>query len=140
MKLLSRTVLMAFAFSAVSSVALAQTQPGSAGGSGGATTESGASGAGSGAGAAGGTGASGATSFGDLDKDSDGYISSEEAAGVSGLDVQSADTDNDGRLSRTEFEAAMQEQGAGGGTSPGSSGSGGSGSMPGSSGTGSGTR
>lgn len=128
MKLFSKTVLMAFAFSAVSGVVAAAGESGAA--SGGAT-------GGAEAGAGAGAGAGAATSFSDLDKNGNGYVDADEAEGVAGLDVKAADTDGDGRLSRTEFEAAMQagapgaapggSTAPGGATSPGGSESGGSG-------------
>lgn len=132
MKLFSKTVLMAFAFSAVSGVVAAAGESGAA--SGGAT---------GGAEAGAGAGAGAATSFSDLDKNNNGYVDADEAEGVSGLDLKAADTDADGRLSRTEFEAAMQAGGAGsapGGTAPGATSPGGSGSESGGSGMGGGGR
>jgi hypothetical protein len=44
--------------------------------------------------------------FEDLDTNSDGAISQEEAAAVEGLDFAAADTDQSGSLSREEYEAA----------------------------------
>jgi len=130
MKVPSKTVLMAIAFSAASSLAFAQ-----GGATGGATGGTGGAG-GAGGGAAGGSGA-----FSQMDQDGNGYIDEKEASGISGLDMQSADTDGDGQLSRTEFEAAMQQGGGtSGGGMPGAGGSSGSGAGSGSSGSESGTR
>ncbi|HEY8554220.1 MAG TPA: EF-hand domain-containing protein [Burkholderiales bacterium] len=128
MKVPSKTVFMAIAFSAASSLAFAQ---------GGAT--GGATGGGTGGAEGGAAGGSGA--FSQLDQDGNGYIDEKEASGISGLDMQSADTDGDGQLSRTEFEAAMQSGGSSGsgGGMPGAGGSSGS-DAGGSSGSGSGTR
>lgn len=92
MKFSNAKWILAIAFSAASSLALAA----------GETADKPMEQTGAGGGAA------GATSFSDLDKDSSGYIESGEAAGATGLDMSSADTDGDGKLSRTEFESAMQ--------------------------------
>ncbi|HEX7045663.1 MAG TPA: hypothetical protein VF203_13735 [Burkholderiales bacterium] len=133
MKVPSKTVLMAIAFSAASSLAFAQ-----GGATGGATGGTGGAG-GAGGGAAGASGA-----FSQADQDGNGYIDEKEASEISGLDMQSADTDSDGQLSRTEFEAAMQQGGGTSGSSgssmPGAGGSSGSDTGGGSSGSGSGTR
>lgn len=51
---------------------------------------------------------SGSASFADADADRNGAIDSNEAAAVTGLDFTSADTDQDGKLSRSEFEAAAR--------------------------------
>lgn len=122
MKLFSKTLLMAFAFSAVSGLAVAAgdkaaSESSGASGSSGAAAESGSA-----------AGASGSTSFSSVDKDGNGYVDANEAAGISGLDMKAADTDADGRLSRTEFEAAVQGGASSGGSSssPGSSSPGGS--------------
>ncbi|MFL6623522.1 MAG: hypothetical protein ACJ8J7_14955 [Sulfurifustaceae bacterium] len=64
-----------------------------------------------------------------MDKDKNGYLDKTEAASATGMDFSSADTNNDGRISRSEFESAMKK---GGGSS--SSGSSGSSSSPSSSG------
>lgn len=106
MKLSTMKWILAIAFSAASSLALAAGES--------AEKPMGATGADA--------GAAGATSFSDLDKNSDGYVDSTEAADVTGLDMSSADTDGDGKLSRTEFEAAMK--GGEPSTTPGTSGSG----------------
>jgi hypothetical protein len=42
--------------------------------------------------------------FEDIDQDSDGLISQAEASVVEGLDFASADTDQDGWLSREEYQ------------------------------------
>lgn len=108
MKLLNKAVLFAFALSAVSGVAIAggdkakSSSDSSMGAAGSSSTGSSATGS-SGSSASGSTG-----SFSSLDKDSNGYIDSSEASGVSGLDMKAADTDNDGRLSRSEYEAASK--------------------------------
>lgn len=105
MNLFNKAVVFAFAFSAVSGVAFAAGEAGGAGAAG----EPGAAGAAAEPGAAGEAGAAGAaTSFEELDKEGTGYISREQAAEVPGLDFDAADADGDGRLDRTEFEAAMQ--------------------------------
>jgi len=48
-----------------------------------------------------------AASFDDLDANKDGKLSKEEAAKKAGLDFAKADTDNDGWLNRSEYEAAV---------------------------------
>jgi hypothetical protein len=47
--------------------------------------------------------------FEDVDANSDGQISQEEAAVIEGLDFAAADTDQNGSLSREEYEAAQAE-------------------------------
>jgi len=56
--------------------------------------------------------------FGSLDADKDGFISAEDlriklgrSADVEGL-IKQADKNNDGKLSYTEFEAILRDQGA----------------------------
>lgn len=44
--------------------------------------------------------------FDDLDVNEDGILSAEEAAIVRGLELESADTNRDGELSRKEYETA----------------------------------
>jgi hypothetical protein len=43
--------------------------------------------------------------FEEVDANSDGQISQQEAAAVEGLDFSTADTNQDGALSRDEYEA-----------------------------------
>jgi hypothetical protein len=47
--------------------------------------------------------------FEDVDTNSDGQVSREEAAAIEGLDFAAADTDQSGSLSREEYEAAQAE-------------------------------
>lgn len=47
--------------------------------------------------------------FEDVDTNSDGQISQEEAAAIEGLDFATADTDQDGALSMEEYNAARAE-------------------------------
>jgi hypothetical protein len=47
-----------------------------------------------------------APSFEEVDANSDGMISQEEAAAVEGLDLATADTNQDGSLDRAEYQAA----------------------------------
>jgi len=47
--------------------------------------------------------------FEDVDTNSDGQVSREEAAAIEGLDFAAADTDQNGSLSREEYEAAQSE-------------------------------
>jgi hypothetical protein len=47
--------------------------------------------------------------FEDVDANSDGQISREEAATIEGLDFASADKDQNGSLSREEYEASQAE-------------------------------
>lgn len=56
-------------------------------------------------------GATSAPSFAEADRDGDGFIDQSEAERVPNLDVAGMDTDQDGRLSRTEFEAGVQGAG-----------------------------
>lgn len=51
-----------------------------------------------------------APSFEEVDQNSDGMISQEEAASVEGLDLATADTNQDGSLDREEFNAATGQQ------------------------------
>lgn len=113
MKFLNKAVLFAFAFSAVSGTAFAA----------GADKPKAQSSPGATSGASGGASGSATGSFGDADKDRNGFVDASEASGISGLNFSSADTDADGKLSRSEFEAAMKNLG-----SPGSTGSSPSGS------------
>ncbi|MFL6622845.1 MAG: hypothetical protein ACJ8J7_12050 [Sulfurifustaceae bacterium] len=48
-------------------------------------------------------------SFGEADKNRSGFIEQDEASGIQGLDFTTADADKDGKLSRSEFEAAMRK-------------------------------
>ena len=48
-------------------------------------------------------------SFEEVDANSDGLISAEEAATIEGLDFATADADQDGSLSVEEFTAALAE-------------------------------
>ncbi len=152
---LTNVALFAFALSAVSAgYAADPMSSGSsstpAAGSSGSTTGSSGTSSGdlgtSNSGAAGSSGSAGASSggqpssFTQLDADSSGYIEPAEASNAAGLDFNAADADADGRVSRTEFEAAMRKAGTGqgsdGSTQAPSTGS--SGSSSGSSGPGSG--
>jgi len=45
----------------------------------------------------------------DVDTNSDGQVSREEAAAIEGLDFAAADADQNGSLSREEYEAAQSE-------------------------------
>ena len=85
----SSRVLLALAFSAASTVAVAaqHMKPGA-----GET--------------AGGEG--GIPSFSQIDKDNSGFIESKEAQGVAGLDMKTADADNDGTINPEEFEYAKR--------------------------------
>jgi hypothetical protein len=51
-----------------------------------------------------------APSFEEVDQNSDGMISQEEAASVEGLDFATADTNQDGSLDRNEYEQASSQQ------------------------------
>lgn len=51
-----------------------------------------------------------APSFEEVDQNSDGMISQEEAASVEGLDFATADTNQDGSLDRSEYEQASSGQ------------------------------
>src|SRR5690606_32937049 len=51
-----------------------------------------------------------APSFEEVDQNSDGMISQQEAAEVEGLDFATADRNQDGQLDRQEFQAATQQQ------------------------------
>lgn len=50
-----------------------------------------------------------APAFEDVDTNGDGVLSQEEAAAVEGLDFTAADTDQNGSLSKDEYEAATSE-------------------------------
>jgi len=50
-----------------------------------------------------------APAFEDVDRNKDGAITADEAAGVEGLDMASADTNGDGMLSKDEYEAAAKK-------------------------------
>ena len=50
--------------------------------------------------------------FSIVDKNQSGFVEQEEAAEVKDVDFLSADGNKDGRLSRTEYEAAMKGRGA----------------------------
>lgn len=54
--------------------------------------------------------AQGAPSFEEVDQNADGMISQEEAATVEGLDLATADTNQDGSLDRSEYEAASAQE------------------------------
>lgn len=86
-------VLIALAFSAASVTALAAEERPGAGG------QESAAGAGS---------ATAMPSFEQADKDGSGAVEVSEATGIAGLDLSAADKDNDGKLSRSEYEAAKQ--------------------------------
>lgn len=89
MKMWSNHILVALAFSAASSVAIAaqDTKPSA----GEAPAESG-----------------GIPSFSQIDADNSGFIEPEEAQGVTGLDMERADADNDGAIGKEEFEYAKR--------------------------------
>jgi EF hand len=53
--------------------------------------------------------AQGLPAFEEVDTNSDGQISQEEAAAIEGLDFATADTDQDGALSMEEYNAAQSE-------------------------------
>jgi len=46
--------------------------------------------------------------FEDVDRNKDGAITADEAAGVEGLDMASADANGDGMLSKQEYDAAAK--------------------------------
>lgn len=103
---MKRTVPMfiALAFSAASMTALAaEERPGAA--SPGSGQESSMSESGS---------ATAMPSFEQADQDGSGSVEISEATGIAGLDMSAADTDSDGKLSRSEYEAAQKshEQGS----------------------------
>lgn len=47
-------------------------------------------------------------SFQEADKDGNGALDSQEAASVAGLNFSAADSDYDGKLSQSEYEAALK--------------------------------
>lgn len=51
-----------------------------------------------------------APSFEEVDQNSDGMISQQEAEQVEGLDFQTADRNQDGQLDREEYRQATEEQ------------------------------
>jgi Ca2+-binding EF-hand superfamily protein len=51
-----------------------------------------------------------APAFEEVDQNSDGMISQEEAAAVEGLDFATADTNQDGSLDRSEYESASSQE------------------------------
>lgn len=51
-----------------------------------------------------------APSFEEVDQNSDGMISQEEAQQVEGLDFATADENQDGQLDRQEYQQATQQQ------------------------------
>jgi len=51
-----------------------------------------------------------APAFEEVDANSDGMISQEEAAQVEGLDFATADANQDGQLDRQEYQQATQQQ------------------------------
>ena len=51
-----------------------------------------------------------APAFEEVDQNSDGMISQQEAEQVEGLDFATADTNQDGQLDRQEYEQATQQQ------------------------------
>lgn len=61
------------------------------------------------AGFAGSAMAQGMPTFEEVDANSDGQISQEEAAAIEGLDFATADADQNGSLSVEEFAAALAE-------------------------------
>jgi hypothetical protein len=54
--------------------------------------------------------AHGQVPFEDADSNGDGQISADEAAAIEGLDLASADTNQDGVLDRAEYDAATAGQ------------------------------
>jgi len=54
--------------------------------------------------------AQGAPSFEEVDSNGDGLISAEEAAAIEGLDMATADANQDGALDRVEYEAATTQE------------------------------
>lgn len=72
-------------------------------------------------GSASGSASSAMPSFSQADADSNGAIDKSEAGAITGLDLSSADSNSDGKLSRTEYEAATLRQGSSGSSSGGSS-------------------
>lgn len=113
LELLNKALILAFAISAPSAV-LATGMSKSTEGSGKTTGGAGSS-----------SSMEKSSSFSTADRDNNGYLDSNEASKVRGLDFQTADTNKDGHITRTEFEAAMKNaRGRAGGTMPkGSSGS-----------------
>lgn len=61
-------------------------------------------------------------SFDQMDKNKDGVLDKSEARPIAGLSFKSADTDNDGRISQSEYQAVVAKQG-GQDTNPSTSGS-----------------
>lgn len=51
-----------------------------------------------------------APAFEEVDTNSDGMISQEEAAQVEGLDFATADANQDGQLDRQEYQSATQQE------------------------------
>jgi hypothetical protein len=89
-------ISLALALSAASAVVVAAEETP---GTGGYEQDSTAAGSGS---------STGMPSFEEADKDQSGSIEMSETAGIGGLDISAADTDHDGKLSRSEYEAAKQ--------------------------------
>jgi hypothetical protein len=65
---------------------------------------------------------SSAPPFDQVDANSDGMISRDEASKVEGLDFSTADTNSDGNLSRSEYDAATSQGQSSGGAGAGAGG------------------
>jgi hypothetical protein len=50
-----------------------------------------------------------APTFDSVDKNGDGYLSTSEASAVAMLDFEKADADRDGKVTRSEYQVAMQK-------------------------------
>lgn len=87
----SNAAVLAFAFSAISTVAFAGDKAGMSDSKSGSMSSTGDW-----------------SSFTKVDKDSSGFIDQSEASNVQGLDFTSADADGDQRISRSEYEAAKR--------------------------------
>lgn len=70
-------------------------------------------------GAAGSTGTAAMPPFSQADRNKSGAIERDEASQISGLDFKSADRNNDGKLSESEYEAVKKAAAAGGASSTG---------------------
>lgn len=62
-------------------------------------------------------------SFDQLDKNKDGVLDKKETRAARGLDFKTADTDNNGSISQTEYQTAMAHQGSSRDQNPATSGS-----------------
>lgn len=121
----SMSLVAALALSSASGLALAadEKMP-QTGAPSGYETGAESSGAGGSAGSSAGSSSSAMPSFSQADSDGNGVIDQNEAGAVTGLDMSSADSNSDGQLSRTEYEAATMRQGSSGSSSGSSGGSG----------------